>query len=314
MEQEMVPHPLLPSLMAPLVHLILTLLTLMLSPVILLFSPLLLFFVLVNFSINLLRASQWKLLQLFKLSSIVAQHAIFIGRHLSLMLSIGFYYFWISSTDHVKKNIYFTAEHKLDVYMHADVDVEDRAVIIFVFGGAWSSGKRWYYSRLANIIRHHCNVVVVVTEYPLYPSSDIQTMVRVLRVATQWTQRNIARYGGSVDKIWMLGHSSGAHLIALLLVKEYFTAGISQHAVREAPQQHSLSLFACCWKTPRATGSRSEWKKEGIGPSCDAEVVPLNTIRVKGCILFNGVYDLKHHRHWEVQRGVALVSGMTGAV
>ncbi|KAF0735720.1 hypothetical protein Ae201684_007729 [Aphanomyces euteiches] len=60
---------------------------------------------------------------------------------------------------------------------------------------------------------------MVVPSYRTFPHGEVIDMMDDLQAVVAWTIANIARYGGDPKRITLAGHSSGAHLGALLVVQ-----------------------------------------------------------------------------------------------
>jgi len=91
----------------------------------------------------------------------------------------------------------------------------DQDVIIFIHGGSWSSGKKetyWWLGR--NFARK--GVVAVLINYGLAPEAQYGQMGMDCAFALKWVQAHIADYGGNPDRIFLMGHSAGAHLAELI--------------------------------------------------------------------------------------------------
>ena len=102
----------------------------------------------------------------------------------------------------------------LDVYHKRHIS-SPQDVIIFIHGGSWNSGKKdtyWFLGR--NFARK--NKVMVIINYPLSPKAQYQDMADDCAKAVKWVQLNISKYGGNPDRIFLMGHSAGAHLAALI--------------------------------------------------------------------------------------------------
>ena len=102
--------------------------------------------------------------------------------------------------------------------------------MIYVHGGKWTGGDK---SRASLKPRMFCNAgfLFVSMNYRLIPkdiSSDKRTQ-RILKgvfdhtvqgrdvaQAILWVHNRIADYGGDPDSICLIGHSAGAHLVALI--------------------------------------------------------------------------------------------------
>jgi acetyl esterase/lipase len=67
------------------------------------------------------------------------------------------------------------------------------------------------------------DVVVVIIDSPLSPKVQYDEMAIAVSKAVQWISKNIERYGGNPEKIFISGHSAGGHLATLVSVRnEYF--------------------------------------------------------------------------------------------
>ena len=98
---------------------------------------------------------------------------------------------------------------KLDVYH--PTNRKDCPVVVWFHGGGLTSGGKDIPAKLQN----H-DMVVVAVNYRLLPKVDISTCLDDAAAAVAWTFREIAKYGGSTQKIFLSGHSAGAYLITML--------------------------------------------------------------------------------------------------
>ncbi|MDQ6933628.1 MAG: alpha/beta hydrolase fold domain-containing protein [Candidatus Eremiobacteraeota bacterium] len=61
----------------------------------------------------------------------------------------------------------------------------------------------------------------MIPSYRLYPSTRARGSVADAAAAVAWTLKNIARYGGSPQKI-CVGHSAGGYLAATLVFDPHY--------------------------------------------------------------------------------------------
>lgn len=105
-------------------------------------------------------------------------------------------------------------ENLLDVY-YPTVDGQPRDVLVFIHGGSWNSGKKetyWWLGR--NMSRK--NVITVIINYSLSPEYQYERMALDCAEALKWVNSNIGSYGGDPGRIFVMGHSAGGHLVALV--------------------------------------------------------------------------------------------------
>jgi len=63
---------------------------------------------------------------------------------------------------------------------------------------------------------------VVIPSYRLMPQNPHPAQIEDVAAAFAWVVRNISQHGGDVTRIYLSGHSAGAHLAALLALDEKY--------------------------------------------------------------------------------------------
>jgi len=104
--------------------------------------------------------------------------------------------------------------HRLDVYSPKVASL-DAPVVVFFHGGRWTDGDKSYYRFVGSHLAKH-GYVVVVPNYRTYPDVKFPTFVEDTAQAIAWVSENISQYGGDATRINLMGHSSGAHMAALV--------------------------------------------------------------------------------------------------
>ncbi|TDQ08173.1 alpha/beta hydrolase [Pedobacter metabolipauper] len=136
--------------------------------------------------------------------------------------------FTTSAKVKVERNIDYSGKvnnirTQLNVFHKTKVDTA-QDVIIFIHGGSWSTGKKetyWWLGR--NFARK--GVVTVILNYSLAPNYKYEQMATDCAAAVKWTVNNIKNYGGNPKRIFLMGHSAGAHLAELINADpKYFKA------------------------------------------------------------------------------------------
>ena len=101
----------------------------------------------------------------------------------------------------------------LDVYWseeHADAPV-----LIFVHGGSWSLLSKESFTCLAALLVPR-GYTVVLPGYTLYPKATYEQMANEVAAAVTWTLEHAGDYQGDPSRVYLSGHSAGAHLAALV--------------------------------------------------------------------------------------------------
>ncbi len=90
-------------------------------------------------------------------------------------------------------------------------------VLVYLHGGAWLRGSRLDVCYPAPAVTGK-NAALVVPEFDNVGVVPLPRMVEQCREAVDWTVRNAASFGGDPDRIYLAGHSSGAHLASCVLL------------------------------------------------------------------------------------------------
>lgn len=110
----------------------------------------------------------------------------------------------------------------LDTY--APSGAKGLPVVVFWYGGAWSSGSKTDYRFVGTALAEN-GFVAVLPDYRLYPSAVFPGFVDDGARAVAWVQHHAQEFGGDPKRIVLMGHSAGAHMASMLaLAPKYLTA------------------------------------------------------------------------------------------
>jgi arylformamidase len=110
-----------------------------------------------------------------------------------------------------------SAAETLDLYPCASASAP---LHVFIHGGAWQRlSKR--ESAFAAPAFVHAGAHFVALDFALLPNVTLAEMAAQVRRAIAWLHRNVAMIGADRDRIFVSGHSSGAHLAALVAVTDW---------------------------------------------------------------------------------------------
>ncbi len=88
-------------------------------------------------------------------------------------------------------------------------------VVIFFYGGGWSSGERAEYGFAARALARQ-GFLTVVPDVRLAPKAHWPDFIEDGAAAFAWVRRHIESYGGDAGRIALMGHSAGAYNAAML--------------------------------------------------------------------------------------------------
>jgi len=112
-----------------------------------------------------------------------------------------------------------TEVEKLDIYKtrRADAPIE-----IFVHGGAWRNGAARDFAFPAEMFVNAGAHFIVLDFIQVQDAGrSLLPMIEQVRRAVAWVYKNAASFGGDRDRIFIAGHSSGAHLAGVTLVTDW---------------------------------------------------------------------------------------------
>lgn len=152
-----------------------------------------------------------------------------------------------------KKGIAY-GEHdaqKLDLYFPEKAI--DAAVMIYVHGGGWRKGDKKAVGQKVEFFTAQGWIFVSVN-YRLLPEGSHPKNAEDIAVAVAWVQQNISQHGGDAGKLFLMGHSAGAHLVSLVATdgRQLKKAGLSLSDIKGV-----ISLDTNAYDIPklRATSS-----------------------------------------------------------
>ena len=98
------------------------------------------------------------------------------------------------------------------------------ATIIFFYGGCWGgcqTRNKEAFLFVAEAITSRGYVAILV-DYRRHPAVKFPEIIDDARRAVEWVHHNIAQYGGDPQRMFLMGHSAGAHLGAMLTLDETY--------------------------------------------------------------------------------------------
>jgi acetyl esterase/lipase len=127
--------------------------------------------------------------------------------------------------------------HLLDVYSpnKAAPTAAGYPVVLFIHGGSWTSGSKDIYTFIGRQLAKQ-GVVAVIINYRLAPAVQVPAQAADCARALAWTVQHIGQYKGDPARIFVMGHSAGGGLSALLATDDALLArhGLAQNPVRGA--------------------------------------------------------------------------------
>jgi acetyl esterase/lipase len=107
----------------------------------------------------------------------------------------------------------------LDVY--APPNANNQPIVFWIHGGGWVRGdKSEVKMKPAAFVDR--GYVFVAINYRFVPSATIGEITGDVARALHWVHRNAGQYGGDPNSIFVMGHSAGAQLAALVCIDDRY--------------------------------------------------------------------------------------------
>ncbi|MDB5388381.1 MAG: nlhH 1 [Planctomycetaceae bacterium] len=112
--------------------------------------------------------------------------------------------------------------HRLDMFLPKNK--KNFPMVVLVHGGGWDTGDNrcaGLYSSVGQFLASQ-GIGVVLPNYRLSPNVKHPEHIKDVACAVAWTRSQAGKYGGDVQRLYLLGHSAGGHLVALLAADESY--------------------------------------------------------------------------------------------
>jgi len=133
---------------------------------------------------------------------------------------------WVEASEEARRNLAV----EMDVAYGSDcgqfmdifgVDGADRPIALFLHGGAWRPVLAKDQSAQAAPAFVGQGALFVAADFCAAPEFTLDEIVAQCADAIAFLYRNADRFGGDRDRMYVIGHSSGAHLAAMLATMDW---------------------------------------------------------------------------------------------
>jgi acetyl esterase/lipase len=131
---------------------------------------------------------------------------------------------------HVYENLSYGAEKQnvMDVYVPETKKISGQPdklpVVVFFYGGCWGGCKtltKEQYVFVAQALTAR-GYLVVIPDYRHYPEVKFPQIMVDATQTVEWVKKTIGQFGGDSGRLFLMGHSAGAQLAALLTLNERY--------------------------------------------------------------------------------------------
>jgi arylformamidase len=131
-----------------------------------------------------------------------------------------------------RKNIAYgpDVDEVLDIFSTA---VAGAPTLIFIHGGAWRNFTKDDHSFVAGALVP-AGIHVVVVNFSKIPKVRLPDAVMQARRSIAWVCHHAREFGGTSDKVYVCGHSSGAHMTAMATLTDWSAFDLPPDAIKGA--------------------------------------------------------------------------------
>ncbi|MFN4258065.1 MAG: alpha/beta hydrolase [Gemmataceae bacterium] len=166
----------------------------------------------------------------------------------------------------VKRDIpYASPAHQrqvLDVY--APANAKNLPVVFWIHGGGWVTGDKSSVQLKPKFFTDQ-GFVFVSTNYRLLPDVDMETIIRDVAKSIRWVHDHIAEYGGDPKRLYVMGHSAGAQLAALVCIDNRY---LKDEGLSLAILKGCVPVDGDTYDVPAIIEvAETRWRVHGLPPS-----------------------------------------------
>ncbi|MFN0020511.1 MAG: alpha/beta hydrolase [Pirellulaceae bacterium] len=138
-----------------------------------------------------------------------------------LSLLLAFAFLSAAQAQDVKKDIPYAAQKRQVLDVFSPRDAKGLPVVFWIHGGGWQAGDKSDVQVKPQVFMDK-GFVFVSTNYRLLPDVDMGTIIRDVAKSVRWVHDHIPEHGGDPKRLFIMGHSAGAQLAAIICTDERY--------------------------------------------------------------------------------------------
>ena len=140
-----------------------------------------------------------------------------------------------------RRDLVFDADHQLALDVYEPAHAEHAPVVVFFYGGSWVRGERAWYRFVGTALSAQ-GVVVVIPDYRKYPQVRMDGFMQDAASAVAWVHQHARDWGGEPDDVFVMGHSAGGQIAALVATDPQW---LGAHDMHPADLAGFIGLAGC---------------------------------------------------------------------
>ena len=136
----------------------------------------------------------------------------------------------LASSSHLDLRYGTGAKQTLDILKGTSLG-EPAPVVLFIHGGYWRALDKDDHTHLA-LPFIDAGAIFLNLNYSLCPEVTVSTITNEVRTGLIWAAQQASAYGGDPDRIFLYGHSAGAHLASMMMAETFPPTAMRSEQVR----------------------------------------------------------------------------------
>jgi acetyl esterase/lipase len=123
------------------------------------------------------------------------------------------------------RNITYDAASALELDVYSPPHADHAPVVVYFYGGSWMSGKRQWFRWMGEALAAQ-GVVAIVADVRLWPRTRLDGFLHDGAEAVRWARDHAGEFGGDPSHLFVMGHSSGGQIAAMLAMDRQWLAAV----------------------------------------------------------------------------------------
>lgn len=128
----------------------------------------------------------------------------------------------------MSRDIVFDKTHQLHLDVYRPAGIVHAPIVVFFYGGSWVRGERAWYRFVGTALANE-GAIAVIPDYRKYPQVTMDGFMQDAARAVAWAHDHARELGGDADDVFVMGHSAGGQIGALLATDPSWLAPYGMH-------------------------------------------------------------------------------------
>jgi acetyl esterase/lipase len=123
------------------------------------------------------------------------------------------------------RDIVFDPANDLALDVYSPTNASHAPVVVYFYGGSWMTGKRQWFRWMGEALAAQ-GVIAIVADVRPWPKVRMEGFLQDGAEAVRWAHDHAAGFGGDAAHLFVMGHSSGGQIAAMLATDKQWLAAV----------------------------------------------------------------------------------------